>query len=166
MAVSIQGVLKMADVAAIVTRLKDAETDSKLASVPLYVPQGDTIAHYQAMFDEYAELLDNVTGSQIMEASITIPLVLPGGLKATPVAASFNERGGLVQWDTDGQWSDSFRIPAILTSIMSGDTFLLTGAIGSLNSFLIAGDGIVIPKTRDGFEWVQALAGVKSFRRK
>ena len=151
----------------IVLSVKDSEVDSREASVPFFVPAGDTLAHYQSYADAACEALDNVTGSQIMSAQLVLDLTLPGGIKVAPVAASLNERGGLWVMNTSGPYGDSFRVPAILTSIMAGDTFDITaGAANALRTFLIAGDGVVITKTRNGFDFVAGVTGKKSFRRK
>jgi len=149
-------------------RLQDSETDSQLATFPLYVPTGFTLAQYQTFFDAAAEVVDNVTGSEIVAADITLALTLPGGLKASPVAASLNERGGIIGMENAGQFNDSVRIPAILTSIMSGDSFSLSDtAIAALTLLLTAGDSVIFPRTRDGFAWEgTGLYGKKSFRRK
>jgi hypothetical protein len=149
-------------------RLQDAESDTRRATLPLYVPTGLTLAQYQTFADTAAEVVDNVTGSQITDIDLNVALALPGGLKATPVANSLNERGGLVGMETAGQFDDSVRIPAILWSIMDGDSFLLTDtAIAALTLLLTAGNGVVFPRTRDGFVWEgTGLYGKKSFRRK
>jgi len=149
-------------------RLQDAETDSKLATLPLYVPTGLTLTQYQTFADTAAEVIDNVTGSEIVGMDLAIALTLPGGLKAVPVAASLNERGGIVGMETAGQFNDSVRIPAILLSLMSGDEFSLTDPlIQAFTLLLTAGNGVVFPRTRDGFVWEgTGLYGKKSFRRK
>jgi len=149
-------------------RLQDSESDVKFATVPLYVPTGDTLAHYQDFAEAAAEVIDNVTGAEIVSIDMVLALTLPGGIKTSPVSASLNERGGLLGMETSGQFNDSFRIPAILTTIMSGDEFSVADtAIAALRTFLVAGDGIVIPKTRDDFDWEgTGLYGKKSFRRK
>jgi len=151
----------------IVFSVKDSESDSREASVPFFVPDGDTLAHYQAYSDAAAEVLDNVVGAQIMSAQLVLSLTLPGGIKGAPVAASLNERGGVFVMTTSGPYGDSFRVPAILPSIMAGDEFDITaGAANSFAGFLIAGDGVVITKTRNGFDFLARVKGKKSFRRK
>jgi len=149
-------------------RLQDDESDTRRATVPIYVPTGLTLAQYQTFADTAAEVIDNVTGSQITDIDLAMALTLPGGLKATPVANSLNERGGLVGMATAGQFDDSIRIPAILWTIMDGDTFQLDDvAIAALTLLLTAGDGTVFPRTRDGFVFEgTGLYGKKSFRRK
>ena len=149
-------------------RLQDAETDSKLATLPLYVPTGLTLAQYQTFADTAAEVVDNTTGAEIVGIDMAIALTLPGGLKGAPVAASLNERGGIIGMETAGQFNDSVRIPAILVSIMSGDEFSLAdAAIAAMTLLLTAGNGVVFPRTRDGFVFEgTGLYGKKSFRRK
>jgi len=149
-------------------RLQDSESDSKLATFPLYVPTGFTLAQYQTFADVAAEVVDNVTGSEIVGIDMTLALTLPGGLKGAPVAASLNERGGIVGMENAGQFNDSVRIPAILVSIMSGDEFSLADtAIAALTLLLTAGNAVIFPRTRDGFVWEgTGLYGKKSFRRK
>jgi hypothetical protein len=151
----------------ITLRTQDDESDTKQAAFPIYVPTGFTLAEYQAVATNAAPLLDAVTESQIVAADMTIALTLPGGLKGAPVASALNERGGLVGWDTAGQFGDSYRIPAILHSIMSGNEFAVTNPlIDALNQFFILGSGTVIPRTRDGFTWTAPTYGRKSLRRK
>lgn len=148
-------------------RLGDSEEDSKQATLPLYVPTGFTLAQYQAFADVAAPLIDAVTGSEIEDIDMTVALALPAGLKGAPLAASLNERGGLIGLDTAGQFNDSVRIPAIRTTIMPGDTFPLTQAdVANFIAFLLAGDAVVIPRNRDGFVFNAGLYGKKSFRRK
>jgi len=151
----------------IVFSVKDSESDSREASVPFFVPSGDTLAHYQTYADAAAEVLDNVIGSQIMSVQLVLDLVVPGGIKVAPAAASLNERGGLFVMTTSGPYGDSFRVPAILPSIMAGDEFdIAAGAANSFANFLIAGDGVVVTKTRNNFDFVARVKGKKSFRRK
>lgn len=150
-------------------RFDDSETDSKNASLPLYVPTGDTLAHYNAFAATAATLLDAASGAKIVGADLTVALDLSSStIKASPLAGHVNERGGLIGMANAGQWDDSIRIPAIKTSIMSGDSFSLSDpAISAIILLLTAGDGVVFPRTRDGFVWEgTGLYGKKSFRRK
>lgn len=150
-------------------RLQDSESDVKYASAPFYVPTGDTLAHYEAFAIAAATTLDACSGAKIVEGELKLALDLSAAtIKAAPVANHVNERGGLLGMGTSGQFNDSFRIPAIKSSIMSGDAFSLADAnIASLILFLFSGDGVVIPRTRDGFTWLNGgLYGKKSFRRK
>jgi len=148
-------------------RLQDSESDVRFAAFPTYLPTGLTVVQYQAWITALAPLLDAVTGSVLVDASITVDLTLPGGLKATPVAGALNERGGLIGWDTTGNYGDSQRIPAILQTIMTGDSFSLSDAdIVALTTLMQVGSGSAIPTNRENKAWVTPLYGKKSFRRK
>jgi len=149
-------------------RLQDSESDTKLATLPLYVPTGFTLAQYQTFADVAAPLVDALTGSEVVGIDMALALSIVGGLKGAPVAASLNERGGIIGMENAGQFNDSVRIPAILVSIMSGDEFSLADAdVAAFTLMLTAGDGVIFPRTRDGFVWEgTGLYGKKSFRRK
>jgi len=150
-------------------RLQDAESDTKRATMPFYVPTGFTLAQYQAFATAAAPVVDAVTGSLITDIDLAVALTVPSsGIKTTPVENSLNERGGLVGMATAGQFDDSVRIPAILWSIMTGDNFSLADTdIAALTLLLTAGDGTIFPRTRDGFVFEgTGLYGKKSFRRK
>lgn len=150
-------------------RFDDAETDSKNATLPIYVPTGHTLAEYQAFADVFGELLDNASGAKLVEAELVLALSTTNmNVKANPTAGHVNERGGLIGMATSGQWNDSIRIPAILTSIMSGDSFsLVDPLISPIILGLTNGNGVVFPRNRHGFTWVgTGLYGEKSFRRK
>lgn len=150
-------------------RFDDSETDSKLAPWPIYVPTGHTLAEYQAFADAAGTVLDACSGAKLVEADLAVALSTTNmTIKANPLAGHINERGGLLGMANAGQWDDSTRIPAIKTSIMSGDAFSLSDpSIAALILLLTAGNGVVFPRTRDGFVWEgTGLYGKKSFRRK
>jgi len=150
-------------------RFQDSETDSKLANWPIYVPTGFTLAQYQAFALTAADILDACSGAQLVEATMKVDLSLVGAtIKANPLAGHVNERGGILGMETAGQFDDSTRIPAIKTSIMSGDAFSLADpSIAALILLLTAGDGVVFPRNRDSFVWEgTGTYGKKSFRRK
>jgi len=150
-------------------RTTDSETDSKPGVLTLYVPTGFTLAQYQAFATTAMTVVDACTGAKITGADMKLDLTLVGAtIKANPLAGHINERGGILGMANAGQWDDSVRIPAIKTSIMSGDSFTLADAsIAALILLLTAGDGVVFPRTRDGFVWEgTGLYGNKSVRRK
>lgn len=154
----------------IIFRLQDAETDVVTGSIPVYVPTGLLLDSYQSWASAMGALIDLVTGSKIAAIEMVVRLDLPGGIKASPVAASLNERGGLISFDTSGPNKDSVRIPAITTTIMPGDSFLITetniaNLITKLTTSTAAGAETLRPVTTDEFNWVAARKGSKSLRR-
>ena len=150
-------------------RLQDGESDVKRATLPYYVPTGFTLAQYQTFATAMAPLVDSLTGSLITDIDLSVALTVPGsGIKTVPIADTVNERGGLIGMDTAGQFNDSVRIPNILWSIMTGDSFSLADTdVAAFILGLTAGDGVIFPRNRDGFVWQgTGLYGKKSFRRK
>lgn len=152
----------------IVFRIQDAEQNSPLASLPINVPSGFTVAQLQTYVDAVAPEVDALTEGQIVEAIVTIGLTLPTGLKNAPVSGAFNERGGLITFDTAGPRKDSVRIPAMSRTIMPGDSFALTQAavaafITRLTTATTAAN--IRPVSAQNYNFVAARAGKKSFRK-
>lgn len=66
----------------------------------------------QAYAAAYLPLLDAITQSQILLATINIPFTLPGGLKAAPVALSQNQDAALLDYtDASGPFKNGFSLP-------------------------------------------------------
>lgn len=152
----------------VVFRLKDDEADTKMASMPFYLPDGLTVAEVQAWVNLAAPQVDDATGAQIVSVDIAFAATLPAGLKAAPLADAFNERGGLITFDTTGDRRESVRIPSILTSIMPGNEFSLEdAAIAPLVTTLTTQTtgANIQPLTPYGYEFVDAVRGKKSFRK-
>lgn len=152
----------------IVFRVQDDESDTREASVPINIPTGSTVAEIQAFADAIAPEIDALTEGKVASASVTINLTLPGGLKADPVAGSFNERGGLITFDTTGPRADSVRIPAMNKTIMPGDSFALTDTdvaalVTRLTTATTAAN--IRPRTTQDYEYSAARRGSKSLRK-
>lgn len=152
----------------IVFRLQDAESDTRQQSVPIYIPSGKTVAEIQAYVTAIAPEIDALTESKITEATVTLSMTLPGGLKAGPDDGAFNERGGLITFDTTGPHSDSVRIPAMKRTIMPGDSFNLEDSdvnalITRLTTATTAAN--IRPRTTQDYQFSSARKGAKSFRK-
>lgn len=154
----------------VVYRLRDSETNSPDESVPVYLDSAVTLTDVQAFSNLIAAEIDATTGSQIVGADITLPLTLPGGIKSSPVALYQNERGGLITFSSTGPRAASFRIPAILQTIMSGDAFSLSDtAIAALIARMTTVSTVnahsVRPHTDQDYLFSAARRGVKSRRK-
>lgn len=152
-------------------RIQDAEDNSPMTTLPVYIPSGLSVPTLQAIADAFAPEIDDVTGGFIAEINVTLSLTLPGGLKTLADAGHFNERGGLITFNTTGPNADSVRIPAILTSIMSGDSFSLEQAniaalIGRLTSAQTYNAVSVRPRTSQDYQFTDARSGRRSFRKR
>lgn len=156
----------------IAIRLRDTESDTKYDTIPVNVPTGLELATYQGTLDAVAPLIDALTDSAIVEATLTIPLVLPAGLDTEATNNVLNERGGLITFDTSGPRRDSVRIPGIKRTIMSGDSFVLAdaGVVAAFVAWLTTNQTInsetVRAKTPQDYNFVTALKGSKSLRRR
>lgn len=152
----------------LVTRFKDAESDTNLDSFPLVFPATPTVAVMQAYADGLLPLVDALTESQIVEVNAVYSLSLVGGLKGAPVASSFNERGGLIGFEMSIPGAnDSIRIPAILHSIMPGDDFsILQADVAAFANYVIAPQSGIEAVNRWIASYSAATYGRKSTRRK
>jgi len=149
-------------------RTQDAETDSPFGVIPIYLPTGFTLAQYQAWLDPFLNEIDAAMNSKLVAADVTLPLVLTAGttIKASPVANSLNERGGLLTFDTSGDWSDSVRIPGILTALMPGNDIAIGDAIiSAIVTRLTTTTNSMRPVTRNSFNWLTLTGGKKSLRK-
>lgn len=152
----------------IVFRIKDAEADSREASLPIHIPSGNTLADIQAYVNAVAPEIDALTEGQITEVTVTVNLTLPGGLKGAPAAGSLNERGGLITFDTSGPHADSVRIPAMSKTKMPGDSFSLSDTdVANLITRLTTATtaGSIRPRTYQDHQYVAARRAAKSFRK-
>lgn len=147
-------------------QIQDSEQDTKTVSVPFYLPNGFTVAQVQTWADNALAKLDAVIGGQLMSAGVTFGLTLPSGAKSSPVAASLNERGGLITFNTSGPRNDSFWIPGILPAIMPGDSFSLSQTdIAALITVLTTTTNSIRPRTAQDYNYTAARKGSKSIRR-
>jgi hypothetical protein len=149
-------------------RIKDAEADSNLATLPIYLPDGLTLAQVQAYADAILPEIDALTDGTIEEVSVTFQLTLPGGLAATPAVGALNERGGLISFETTGPRRDSVRIPAMSRDLMPGDSFAITATqvaafITRLTTATTAAN--IRPVTAQNYQFTNAISGKKSFRK-
>jgi len=152
----------------LVTRFRDSESDTNLDSLALTFPATPTLATIQAYSDGWTQLLDAVSGAQIVEANAVYSLTLPGPLKGAPTAGHFNERGGLIGFETSIPGAnDSIRVPAILNTIMPGNEFAITEpAVAALIAYVIAPQSGIEAVNRWVASYETAIYGRKSRRRK
>lgn len=149
-------------------RIRDAEQNSPLATIPIYLPNGLTVAQVQDYLNAIAPEIDALTDGVIAEASVTFNLVLPAGMSETPVSGALNERGGLITFDTTGPRKSSVRVPAFDRNIMPGDSFSLAQSqVAAFVTRLTTSTTThnIRPVTEQGYQYTVARAGRKSFRK-
>lgn len=95
------------------------------------------LADIQAHVAAYMPLLDAITQSQALLATIEIPVLpLPGGLKTAPVALSKNQDAALLDYDdASGPYANGFSLPNF---IPAGYLTTVPSVVDPANSALVA----------------------------
>lgn len=114
--------------------IADADADAKNKRVLVPFPAGYDDATIQAFADEGMERVDRVVDGEIMEVTLTknLPLLTKasepsaGEIKNAPVAASINERGGLMLFDTTGPAKESVWLPSFSLTHLTGTSINVT----------------------------------------
>lgn len=104
----------MAKAKEIIITLLDDQGNKNTTSIKL--PSTTTEAAVQTFFTSYAALLDAVTDSAIVSASLSTALTVPGGVKSSPTAGANNNSGAMFMFVTDGLFYTRQRIPAFIAS--------------------------------------------------
>lgn len=149
-------------------RLQDDESDTQQDVFTLEFPLAPPLATLQAYADGFTPLLDAVTESQIMTIDALYSLTVEPTAKAAPIAGAFNERGGLIGFEMSiPNVKDSLRIPAIMHSIMTGDSFSLSDPdVAALVAYVVNPQEGIEAINRWVASYVSALYARKSVRRK
>jgi hypothetical protein len=95
----------------------------------LFVDPAQTLTATATAMTAWLTALDAITDSQIVRASVGIPIVLPGGLKATPAATAENSEAVTFSFDQAAlttHYGDN--IPSFIVAGLSGDTINLANA--------------------------------------
>ncbi len=113
-----------------------------------------TLAVLAADMGTWLTDLDAITDGEIVENSVQIRPTRPGGLKASPVAGSYNARTGQLSFSASGTtalWGEA--IPALAASSITTGKVPNTGSMGTYTA-LLAGGGFTNPQN-------QVLAALK-----
>jgi hypothetical protein len=155
---------------ALVSMISYSITDDagKRSTARVFVPATTSLANIQAFSDEFAALLDDVTGGVIQSAGVTLGLTLPGGLKALPVADSLKQQGANFGFSAaNTTYRHTVHVPALNpVLIISGALDVGDPAIGLLTAELYTGDGTTGPTDEYGNDLVASISSELSFRTK
>jgi len=97
------------------------QTPDGRKSIPTFLPAATTLAQAQGFLTQFAPLVDVITDGVIVEAEVSFPLTLPGGLKTTPNAGGTVHRGGLFGYDNASPYKWSQYIASLLPADLIGD---------------------------------------------
>ena len=149
-------------------KMRDAEADTRLSSVPIYIPTGESVADIQTWVNAFVPELNALTDSAFAAITLELTLTVPGGARTDPVAGAYNERGGLITFDTSGPRKASFRIPSMNKTIMPGNSFsILDTDVAALITRLTTAttNGNIRPVTEEDYQFTEARKGTKSARK-
>lgn len=155
----------MAVVDDISVKIQDAKGES--TRLHIYAPTGQTFAAITAFTDQNLPLLDVITAGQIVAATLTRAIILPGGLKAAPVANSDVQEGANMLFDVAASnYNHSIRVPALVQALFTGrEVDLADLDVIAWSNDVINGLGGVAPSDRKGGDLVGLLSGKKTFHK-
>jgi len=136
--------------------------------VYFFVDDSNTLADVVSDAGAMATLLDAVTGSEILEITMTLTgLAIPGGAKASPVAGTRNNQLGNFPMRAAGTSKEYTVAVAGLrdTLIVSEEINNAAAAITALTSELVTPTGTVDWSTADYRDLTAWLASYISFRK-
>lgn len=156
----------MADPVGVTYGIRSA--NGKRKTVLFWFPNGTTQADLIETLPALAEALDNVVDGVIEDATITLPLVLPGGLKTEAIEGNTVREGMILSYDAAGTSRRySLYIPSANNANFTGDTVdtdvVATDALVGLIADSIASE----PDQTDEFgnNLVAFIGGERTFRK-
>lgn len=136
--------------------------------LPIYCEVFDTntLGDIQTWVTAVAPLLEPLLDGKQASVTAKFTFNLPAGLKASPVAGSDVERGGLLTCSVNGsKYAHSLSIPALKEALFSGDAVLVANAdIVAFFNYISAIQGGVIASDKYGNVLSAIRKGKKNFR--
>lgn len=138
---------------------------NKRTSIRVHLPAAATVAQLQAFSDDFAAAIDGTTGCRVESALVTIPITLPGTLKAGADVDTVRQIGANLNYDAaNTNYSFTLRIPGILPALREGDVVLSSDAlIQAVTTLLEDGDGTLSPVDEYGNDITQLNGAAMSF---
>ena len=129
----------------------------------------ETLAEVITFAQDYAAVLDALTGMIISGINVNLEVTPPLGLKGGVVANADRQEGLLTVWDcTNTQYNFGMYIPGINPAVMSGQELdiaaLSDGA--AWRDFILAGAAPIVPSNDHGEVLATLLSTERRFRRK
>jgi len=138
-------------------------------TLPVYFPATNTLAEIQTEINSLVPLLDTAIAGKIADASVTLALTLPAGLKANAVGGDNTvHEGALLTYDAaNTAFSYSLFIPSFLNGLFEGDTVSLTNLAGAAEALIgeIEDGGDAAATDRQGNDLTAYISGRRAFRK-
>lgn len=154
----------------ITLRTRDSESDASLGAIPIPFADGAmTLAEMQLWVDGAIPIVEAAIGGYVEAADVTIELDNDESGGGPVSAGVYNERGAVFLMETTGPKRESIRLPQILHTKMTGtDVSLADTEIDDFLTMFTTGidvNGLKVPKTPFGYDWVSGVRGKRSFRK-
>lgn len=148
----------------IAIRVEDFDGDKK--TVPIFFPSSNTPAELAAYAASFAPLLDAIIDGKIVEMEYAVSLVLPGGLKASPVTDCEVQKGAQVSFLTSSRYKWGVYLPSVTPALFTGDDLELADTdVAALLDAYVTGLSGTLPTNGFGFDIGTVSRGKKSFRK-
>lgn len=142
------------------------------STVAINLPDDLTLAQVVEFSDEFAPILDAVTGCVIRSVSLSSGIALPAGLAGAATDGSRVEAGARFIFETENGYTTAVRIPGIPESMIVDGSRLVDQANASVIAFINAMEaGIAVtggtaePSDYREDDIVDTLSAVESFQR-
>lgn len=151
-------------------RLRDSESDAKLDPVFITIPDGQTLTQLQTIVDNAINIIEAAIGGYVEECDGVLNFATTASSGGPVAAGTYNERGAVFLFTTDGPRNESVRLPQIDPALMTGDDVNLAQTeianfIDMFETGINNGTVVVQPETPYGYTWDTALRGRKSGRK-
>lgn len=155
----------MATVDLISVGVKDFK--GKTASVVVAIPTGNTLTDITLYAQAMAGILDGITDALIQSITVSLQIPLPGGLKSAHVENEDIGSGANFGFDcVNTNYRETIRVPAILSSIRTGDLVDMTDPLVTVwTGNIINGVAPVTPSDHYGNDIIAALQAQVTFRK-
>ncbi len=110
--------------------------DGERKAIDIWLPSSVTLVQAQGYLTAMAPLIDAINGAVLGQATVTLPLTMPSGLKSSAAAGSTVHRGGLFGFDNASPYKWSEFVPALTPTLFTGT--LVNVGDTDVNAFLSA----------------------------
>jgi hypothetical protein len=146
------------------------QTSDGRKTIEVFLPAATTLAQAQGFLTGFAPLVDVIMGGVIVEASVSFPLTLPGGLKSSQDAGATVHRGGLFGYDNASLYKWSQYIPSLTPTLFVGDLVNVgdtdvAAYITAMESGITVSGTPVQPTNQYDDDLTTQITAVESFRK-
>lgn len=146
--------------------VKVVDDAGKSKTVPVFFTSSVTPANIQTFATDFIPLLDATIDGMITEATVTLDITVPGGIKASPVVDSTVRRGAVESFANPSRFNWSLYIPSFSLALITGGNIDITdAAVIALNAAYVTGAGGFTPSNGLGLDLTAFLRAAESFRK-